>query len=193
MTAMKKRLERTREYFAARPRLRRIAFVALILAMTAIQWLQLDLSCGTRVATVLRRSPVFIPVNMALLFLVDLVFLLFTRRWSVAYLAANVLTLIWSVADHYAWMFSGEPITVTTLFSAGTAMDVLAGYRLPFDLPVAAAIAAFLACPSWPSPPQRAPARKPTAAQSSPTRKPMKRPVCSVPAPIPCLLSLIRS
>ena len=145
MTAMKKRLERTREYFAARPRLRRIAFVALILAMTAIQWLQLDLSCGTRVATVLRRSPVFIPVNMALLFLVDLVFLLFTRRWSAAYLAANVLTLIWSVADHYAWMFSGEPITVTTLFSAGTAMDVLAGYRLPFDLPVAAAIAAFLA------------------------------------------------
>ena len=140
---MKKLLQRTDAYLRERPRLRAGAFVLLILAMTAIQSLQLDLSCGTRIVTLLRRRIWFIPLNMGLVLLIDLVFLLPTRRWGRAFLLGNLFTAVWSVANHYAWLYSGEPITATALLSIGTALNVLGRYDLPFDLPAAAAIAAF--------------------------------------------------
>lgn len=127
-----------------RPRLRTGLVLLLAAAMTGIQWLQLDLSCGTQAATLLGRRLVYHPVNFALVLVADLALVLLTRRWHAGYLAANVFFSLWSVANHYTWLLSGDPITVTALLSTGTAMHVLGRYTLPFDMPVAAAVAAFL-------------------------------------------------
>ncbi len=140
---MKRLLEKFDAYLNERPRLRAGAFVLLILAMTVIQWLELDLSCGTRIVSLLGRRAVYHIINCALVFVIDLVFLLLTRRWHMAYLLGGVLVFVWSIADHYTVLLSGDVLTITALLSFRTAVNVLGGYRLPFDLPVAAAIVAF--------------------------------------------------
>lgn len=130
--------------FHVRPRLRTGLVLMLAAAMTGIHWLQLDLSCGTRIAELLSRRAVYHLVNLALVLVVDLLLVLVTRRWHRGYLIGSLFFCVWSVANHYTWLFSGDPITVTALLSTGTALHVLGGYRLPFDKQVAAALAAFL-------------------------------------------------
>lgn len=118
------------------PRSRHLLCAALILCMTGLQWLQLDMSCGVRVIQVLTRRFVYHFVDLGAVFIIDLLLLLITRRWHLAYLLGSVLFCVWGIADHYVWLFTGDVLTVTALRSAGTAMDVLHGYRLTLSLPI---------------------------------------------------------
>lgn len=141
---MKQTLRRLDELLDAHPRWHIALRVLLILAMTGIQWLLLDLSSGTRVIWILTRRFVYHPVDLALVFIVDLVFLLITRRWYRAYILGNIFFFIWSIANHYTFLFSGDVLTITALLSAGTAFDVLGGYRIVPDAVIIATVAAFV-------------------------------------------------
>lgn len=119
-----------------RPSTARLLCAALILCMTGLQWLQLDLSCGVRVVHILSRRLVYHFVDLGFVFIIDLLFLLFTRRWHLAYLFSSVFFCVWGIADHYVWLFTGDALTITVLRSAGTALDVLHGYRLTLSVPI---------------------------------------------------------
>lgn len=121
---------------AQKPLLRLGLGAVLVLMMTALQWLQLDLSCGTRIVSILSRRWFYSFVDMGLVFIVDLFLLLVTRRWRTAYILGGVFFFIWGVANHYTQLYSGNVLTLTALRSVGTAMDVLGGYRLSLDLKV---------------------------------------------------------
>ena len=136
-------MEGKRELLAARPRLRLALMVVAVAAMTGLQWLQVDLSCGTRIVTLVGRKPVYQLVNLAMVFAVDLLLVTLTRRWRWGFYLGNIFFLAWSLADHYTWLLSGDVLTLTALLSAGTAMDVLGGYRLAVDAAVAVSAAAF--------------------------------------------------
>ena len=122
----------------------RLALLAVLAAaMTGMQWLQVDLSCGTRIVSLLARRPVYHLVNLALVFAVDLLFVTLTRQWRWGYFLGNAFFFVWSLADHYTWLLSGDVLTLTALLSAGTAMEVLCGYRLAIDTAVIASAAVF--------------------------------------------------
>ena len=148
------------QHLAQRPRLRLCLGAALVLMMTALQWLQLDLSCGTRIIFILQRKWFYPFVNMGLVFTVDLALLLITRRWRIAYILGSIFFFVWGVADHYTWLFSGNVLTLTALRSVGTALDVLGGYRFAPDLAVIVSVfgAAVNVCAAlilgrlWPGP-----------------------------------------
>lgn len=123
-----------------RPRRKAVLCAALLLLMTGAQWLQMDMSCGTRAISILTRRWIYPFVNLGLVFIIDLLLLLVTRRWHMAYILGSVFFFIWSIANHYTWLFSGDVITLSALHSIRTAMAVLGGYRLSIDLPVVALI-----------------------------------------------------
>ncbi len=136
---MKDRIDALRE----KPRLRLAMMVLAVAAMTGMQWLQLDLSSGIQLMTLLDRKLEYQLVNLAMVFAVDMLFVTLTRRWRWGYFLGNILFFVWSVAGHYTRLFSGDVLTLTALLSAGTAMDVLSGYRLALDMTVAASAAVF--------------------------------------------------
>lgn len=160
MTKLRKAWGTFFQSLAQKPRLRLCLGAALVLMMTALQWLQLDLSCGTRIVYILSRKWFYPFVNMGLVFTVDLALLLITRRWRIAYILGNVFFFIWCVADHYTWLFSGNVLTLTALRSAGTALDVLGGYHFSLDLAVIVSVfgtavnicAALVLGRLWPGP-----------------------------------------
>lgn len=145
---------------AQKPLLRLCLGVALALMITALQWLQLDLSCGTRIIYILSRKWYYPFVNMGLIFTVDLLLLLVTRRWRAAYILGSVFFFIWGVANYYTWLFSGSVLTLTALRSAGTALDVLGGLHFTLSMQVIVSIAGLAVniCASlvlgklWPDP-----------------------------------------
>lgn len=101
----------------------------LILLIVTIQMIQLECSCSITLKQVFSRRWVYFIVNSSLVFVIDLLFLLFTRRWHWAIIIGEVFVTIMSVANYYVYLFSGDVLTLSALRSARTAMTVIGGYH----------------------------------------------------------------
>lgn len=109
----------------------RVLFTVIVVTViTVIQWLELDLSPGTSITKLMTRNVIYQIVDLALVFLVDLLFLLLTRRISLACALGSVFFCIWSLVNYYVRLYANDVVTVMLLRSTNTALNVLGGYSL---------------------------------------------------------------
>lgn len=137
---------RTKAYLEERPALRRAVCVALACAVIDLQWLQLDTSSGAPLTKILSRRPVYLLVNCAMILTIDLVILLFVRRWHWAFILGAALTGLWGLINHYVWLFSGDVLTFSAIGSLRTAANVIGGYKFPLDRYAAADLLTIPVC-----------------------------------------------
>lgn len=80
-----------------------------------------------------------------LLFL-SLIILLYaaSNRFSVAIIGTASILLLGAVINHFTLVFRKSVLIPTDLYGAGTAMDVLSGYRLSFSAPLLLALAVWV-------------------------------------------------
>lgn len=115
---------------------------SLTFIIVFIQWLQLDLSPGTSIFKLLTRNIIYQIIDLALIFLVDMLFLLLTRRLYLACALGSVFICLWSLVNYYVRVYANEVVTVMLLQSTNTALNVLSGYGLHMTWEVALILAA---------------------------------------------------
>lgn len=125
-------LRNFRSYLTAPQHRRGLACVLLVLLIAALQCLQLDHSIAT-LKNILLRKPVYIFLNGGLVLIVDLLLVMLTMRWHVAMHLGNIFFTFWGIANRFTLLFHGEPITLVTLASTGTALNVIRDYTFTPD------------------------------------------------------------
>ncbi len=97
-----------------------------------ILFISLPLILGTRLELLTVDTSFYLPFsmkwNLALMYLLELVILLFSHSFRVSIsLSSIILTLIYSI-NYYVFSFRGTPLRINELNAAQTAMTVLSNY-----------------------------------------------------------------
>ena len=107
-----------------KPKVRRIAGVVLLLAGPLI--------LGRRLEMLTTYDSVYLPIsfrwNLAIMYLMELTMLLFTRSTKAAVCIVNIFLTILYSADYYVYSFRGDPLRVHDLTAFRTAAKVARNY-----------------------------------------------------------------
>lgn len=107
----------------------------IVVAVVWLQSLQLVISCGG-LAAYFKLKMLYKIGNLLPPAMIGILLFAASRRWRLTLGLGSILVFLWSVANHYTYLFSGNAITISILSSLGTAMNVLGGYRFTPNLSV---------------------------------------------------------
>lgn len=115
--------------------------VALI---SALQYISYDISAGVAFADFLgRRIPAYL-FGCGFPLMLTSFCMLITGRIAVSCAVSSILCAVFSVVNHFVYIYSGQPLLLSMVTVAGTALDVVGGYSLSVDRTVAAIVGIFL-------------------------------------------------
>lgn len=118
---------------------KRIIYGITIANFLALLFLQIQISSDTEIISNVyfpdlysQQNPFFL-LNFLLLLLPILLIYLLTGNLVLSVGITAVTVTLFSVANHYVIEFHGSPLYISEFANAGTAMQVLSGYRLKID------------------------------------------------------------
>ncbi len=107
--------------------------IICIICAVYLQFLQIQFSIRDYLAYFFDLKFLFLLLNLAAVFALDLLFFIITRRWSVALCFSCVICAIMGIGNYHVTAYHGYPLFPSVMANAGAAMNVMSGYRPIID------------------------------------------------------------
>lgn len=112
--------------------------------MSALQYISYDISAGVAFANFLGRRISAYLFGCGFPLMLTSFCMLITGRLAVSCAVSSILCAAFSVVNHFVYIYSGQPLLLSMVTVAGTALDVVGRYSFSMDRTVAAIVGIFL-------------------------------------------------
>lgn len=108
-----------------------------------LQYVQMDFTCSY-LTYLLHRGLWLTCANFVIVLTFNCVLYLIMASGHRALACSSILFFVFSVANHYAWLYHGTPFSIRDFTSIGTAIQVMGSYTYALDKRVVVSILIFL-------------------------------------------------
>jgi len=106
--------------------------VLIIMFVVFMQYYQFQKSVNPSSIN-LAAQGIYLVINLSILVSLNMLVAIFVKKWYIVLSITSAVCFIWSIVNHYVYLFHGTPLYLSALRSVNAAKDIMGNYDIVFS------------------------------------------------------------